>query len=217
MRKINRMRLVLLLVVAGLHGIFLFSIVFTMKNELKNPESTANVMKLVDVRELPPPPVEPPPPPPPPPKLPPVVQQNTVEAVAETMIETDEPPPDVVVTEPLPEYELTPEPAMAEEIDYLPMHKISALPKFPEDEIRKALVYPPIALRSGRAGMVYLELFVDRQGTIQRINIIKEDPEGMGFGEAAVKAFQGIQGTPAEANGTTVAVRYRYPVRFTIR
>jgi protein TonB len=33
----------------------------------------------------------------------------------------------------------------------------------------------------------------------------------------AVNAFKGIQAIPAEANGTQVGVRYRYPIRFTIR
>jgi protein TonB len=65
--------------------------------------------------------------------------------------------------------------------------------------------------------MVYLELFVDKDGLVRNITILKEDPSGRGFGEAAVKAFQGLKGVPAQANGATVAVRYRYPVRFSIR
>jgi protein TonB len=65
--------------------------------------------------------------------------------------------------------------------------------------------------------MVYLELFVDRHGQVRRITVLRETPENRGFAEAAVKAFEGIQGTPAQANGAAVAVRYRYPVRFAIR
>jgi protein TonB len=72
-------------------------------------------------------------------------------------------------------------------------------------------------LRSNIEGTVYLELFVDPQGVIRQISILKETPEGRGFGEAAVNAFKGIQGKPAESNGQIVAVRFRYPIRFTIR
>jgi protein TonB len=97
------------------------------------------------------------------------------------------------------------------------MHRISAPPVFDEGEIIRALVYPPIALRSGLEGMVYLELFIDREGSVQRITVLKEDPPERGFGEAAVNAFRGIRGKPAESNGQPVAVRYRYPVRFRMR
>jgi protein TonB len=72
-------------------------------------------------------------------------------------------------------------------------------------------------LRAKIEGMVYLELFVDRRGEVRRITVLRENPENRGFAEAAVKAFEGIRGVPAQANGATVAVRYRYPVRFAIR
>jgi protein TonB len=97
------------------------------------------------------------------------------------------------------------------------MHRISVAPVFSESEIKERLVYPPIALRAKLEGMVYLELFVDHTGQIRQITILRETPENRGFGEAAIKAFQGLRGTPAEANGAAVAVRYRYPVRFAIR
>jgi protein TonB len=80
-----------------------------------------------------------------------------------------------------------------------------------------SLVFPPIALRSGIEGRVILELFVDKNGTIQRIMILREEPQDRGFGEAALKAFSGKQGTPAMANGEPVSARYRYPVSFRIR
>jgi protein TonB len=78
------------------------------------------------------------------------------------------------------------------------------------------VVYPPIALRSGIEGMVYLELFVDRDGQVRRATVLKETPEGRGFGEAAVKAFENRKGIPASANGEQVAVRFRYQLRFKI-
>jgi protein TonB len=97
------------------------------------------------------------------------------------------------------------------------MHRISTPPVFSERDILRALVYPPIPLRSGLEGIVYLDLFIDREGLVRRITILREDPPDRGFGEAAVKAFEGMRCKPAEANGQAVGVRYRYPVRFRIR
>jgi protein TonB len=104
-----------------------------------------------------------------------------------------------------------------EAINFLPMSKITKLPQFPEAQIRANVVYPPIALRAGIEGVVYLELFVDAQGNVRDIHILREKPEGRGFGEAATNAFRGIKAVPAEADGKPAAVRYRYPVRFKIK
>ncbi|GHV68767.1 hypothetical protein AGMMS49928_09130 [Spirochaetia bacterium] len=205
-RSENFTRLILFLAVALIHVLVIFFVVFEYNAAVKEEEQRAEIMKLVDLRE------EAPPPPPPRPR-PPEPVTNTVEAIAETMIETDEPPPDEVYTD-MP---VTPYSPPTEEIEYLPMHKISTLPQFSERELLSALVYPPIALRSNIEGMVYLELFVDAQGEIRRITVLRENPEGRGFGEAAVNAFRGIRGSPAMANGKAVAVRYRYPVRFTLK
>jgi protein TonB len=97
------------------------------------------------------------------------------------------------------------------------MHRLSRTPLFDENAIIADLVYPPIAQRSGIEGRVILELFVDRNGMVQRIDILREDPEGRGFGEAAVRAFTGRKGQPAIANGQPVSARYRYPVTFKIK
>lgn len=180
-----------------MHVLLLLFLVLRFDRVLPAPEPPLPVMKLTDIREAPPPP----------PEVPPVRQS---EAAAETFIETRE----------LPAPALNPAPPVrspSTEPDYLPMHLISATPSFSEEEIRRRLVYPSIARRSGLEGMVYLELFIDPQGNVRRITILKEEPQGRGFGDAAVKAFQGLRGNPAEANGVPVAVRYRYPVRFRLK
>ncbi len=182
-------------------------ITFNMDTPRIIPEPPVSIMKLTDFKEdipiAPAIPLEPPP----------VNYQNTIESIAVVMVETDEIPDNVIVSA---------EPLRGavygyEQEDYLPMHKVSIPPLFSEQEIRRGLVYPAIALKSGIEGTVYLELFVDQRGEIQKITIMKEDPVEKGFGEAAVKAFQGVRCTPAQANGVPVAVRYRYPVRFSIR
>jgi len=126
------------------------------------------------------------------------------------MIETEVVPEQIVVAPGT----ITAPPETPSWDDYLPIHKVEAPPKFIDKDILADLVYPSIALRSGITGRVILELFIDRNGLVQHIEIMKEDPEGRGFGEAAVKAFTGKRCVPAYANGEPVSARYRYPVSF---
>ncbi|MBQ6779669.1 MAG: energy transducer TonB [Treponema sp.] len=61
---------------------------------------------------------------------------------------------------------------------------------------------------------IRLELFIDKNGAIKNIKVLK-DP-GHGFAEAAVAALTGITCIPAKANEKNCAVRYRYPIKFTL-
>lgn len=98
--------------------------------------------------------------------------------------------------------------------EYLPQHKISSVPVIPGKEVLSRIVYPPMALKQGIEAVVYLELFIDSKGVIKNIKVLK-DP-GHGFAQAAVSALQGITCIPANTNGKSCAVRYRYPVKFTL-
>jgi protein TonB len=186
-----------ILAAVAFHFLLLFFAVFTIKTVASIAEPRSDVMKLADIREEAPAP------------LPQTERAPVSEAPAENLIETDE-------IEPNPEPSDAAAEGAVEVIDYLPMHSISVLPHFSEEEIRKRVVYPPIAQRAGLTGTVYLEIFVDSHGLVRNVSILKEDPPDRGFGEAAVKAFWGMRGEPAQANGENVAVRYRYPVRFSL-
>ncbi|MCL2244137.1 MAG: TonB family protein [Treponema sp.] len=144
-----------------------------------------------------------------------------VESIAEVMIETDIPPVQTVVapgTHMVPAIDSASDAAggpYQSEDEYLPVHLVSSPVQFDVNEIIAALVYPPIALRSGIEGRVILELFIDRTGAVQRITVLREEPEGRGFGEAAVRAFTGRTGSPAmDSNGRPVSMRLRYPLTF---
>jgi protein TonB len=101
-----------------------------------------------------------------------------------------------------------------DESAFLPQHKISSVPVIPIREVLSKIEYPPMALRQGIEAVVYLELFIDSKGAIKNIKVLK-DP-GHGFAEAAVAALKGIVCVPANANGKNCAVRYRYPIKFTL-
>jgi protein TonB len=195
----KKLRFILFIAVAVVHGFLIFFLAFNVDTVMGAGSEEARIMKLTDLEEEPPPPEESEP------------ETVVVEEIAETMIETDTPPDQKVVAAGT----LITAPRTGD--DYLPMHRVSIPPYFDERLITQALIYPPIALRSGIEGRVILELFIDRTGRVQRITVLQENPPGRGFAEAAVKAFEGQRGKPAEANGDPVSVRYRYPVSFRIK
>jgi protein TonB len=205
----NSSRLNFFLLAVLLHLCLLTFLVFpAAKNMSSEAPPTAVIINLVDIDEEPPPIYREPPP---------ELASNTVEAIAESIIEVDEVPDFIVIPGIIYTYE-TVEARAEAPVEYLPMSKVSSLPVLPEELIRRNIVYPRIALSSGIEGIVYLELFIDAQGNIRSIEILRETPENRGFGDAAVNALNGVKATkPGEADGKSVAVKYRYPVRFTIR
>lgn len=216
------MRLLLLFVVAALHVVLiLFFAVNVSATQVTAPEK-ARVMKVTDLTEIIPVEVYAPPVPQRPINIPelPVSDLPVVESIAEHMVETETQPDQIVVAAgSLITYSDEPGGTMLASSwdDYLPIHRVSEPPKFNEREIASSLVYPPIALRSGIEGRVILELFIDKNGDVQRVLVLREEPEGRGFGEAAIAAFTGKRATPAYANEEPVSARYRYPVTFKIK
>jgi protein TonB len=198
-------RLLSFLIAALLHVLLLAFAVFTIQTAVSVREAVrADSMKLADIREEAPAPGEQ--------SLPPQAGNKPAENLVETgeleSFDTED-AGDTGGMEDMGE-------DSGESIDFLPMHSVSALPRFPEAEIRSRMVYPPIAQRAGIEGTVYLELFVDSQGLVRNISILKEDPPGRGFGEAAARIFQGMRREPGKINGRNTALRYRYPVRFSL-
>ncbi len=48
-------------------------------------------------------------------------------------------------------------------------------------------------------------------------DLIQVVDSGFGFAQPAVNALEGLHTVPAEGNGQPVAVRFRYPIRFTLK
>ena len=232
----NRTRLLLLAIVAAAHAVAILFLAFDARSAPSDPRETGRVMRLADFAELPPaPPPAPPetPPAPPPPPVPTLAPQQEIppddaplveaaaEAIAEIMVEVEAAPEQAAVESGAVAFGTAGSAHFAAPADpwgdFLHMHLVAVPPRFDEREIAAALVFPPLALRSGIEGRVILELFVDRNGTVQLVRVLREEPEGRGFGDAAQRAFLGRQGTPAIADGMPVASRFRYPVSFRIR
>ena len=181
-------RPLLLSLVVLIHVVVLICVKFNVTEAAQEEEPNAEIFKLVDVEEFVPPPP------------PPVIEKkevviNSVKA-SENIQETEK------------------EIVEVEDIDYVPQHKISVVPEIPTKAILSKIEYPKMAMKQGIEGVVYLELFIDEEGNIRRINVLK-DP-GYGFADAAIEALQGIKCKPALVNDKPVAVRFRYPVRFVL-
>ncbi|MCL2556943.1 MAG: TonB family protein [Treponema sp.] len=99
---------------------------------------------------------------------------------------------------------------------FYPQEMLSSPPRFDERAIAGALIFPRAALRAGIEGRVVLELFVDADGAVAFALIAREEPQGRGFGDAALKAFEGRRGIPATVDGRAAPARFRYPVVFKI-
>jgi periplasmic protein TonB len=212
----------IIVVAAALHLGLILTVTIDVKGREEREDTS--IFKLVDIREYVPPPPEPEPERPKEEEKKVEPEEEIVvprqEAIVEEVIEAEEevvetPPESEPVTIPSQEKALEPSPETPPEIEYLPQHKISEAPGIPTERIRASIEYPPLANRRGIEGVVYLELYIDAHGVIRDIKVLK-DP-GFGLAEAAVKALEGITVKPAKANGTPVAVRFRYPVRFSLK
>ena len=76
--------------------------------------------------------------------------------------------------------------------------------------------YPPAARRAEREGLVELEFIVGVDGRASDITVIKEEPKGFSFGEAAIEAVKRWRFVPAKKGGDSVPMRVKIPIRFTL-
>ncbi len=76
--------------------------------------------------------------------------------------------------------------------------------------------YPENARRAEREGLVTAEFIVGVDGRATDIKVIKEEPKGFGFGEAAIDAVERWRFTPAKKDGESVPMRVKVPVRFSL-
>ncbi len=76
--------------------------------------------------------------------------------------------------------------------------------------------YPEAARRAQREGVVELECTVGVDGRAADIKVIKEEPKGFSFGEAAIEALKKWRFTPAKKGVESVPQRVKIPIRFTL-
>ena len=80
---------------------------------------------------------------------------------------------------------------------------------------REMPVYPLLARRLGKEGKVVLKLLIDKNGTLQDIEVI--EASGFGFTEAALAAIKKSAFSPAYRNGEKVPSKAILSVRFNLK
>ena len=81
--------------------------------------------------------------------------------------------------------------------------------------IQKAIVYPEIAKRAGVQGRVYVKAFVDENGNVVKVDILKGI--GAGCDEAARDAVMKTKFKPGRQRGKPVKVQVSIPVVFKLQ
>ncbi len=78
--------------------------------------------------------------------------------------------------------------------------------------IYKKIKYPKIAKDAGLQGKVYLLAFIDSNGSVNQVKVIK----GIGGGcdEAAANAIKQCKFTPGKSNGKNVKVKMSLQIQF---
>lgn len=98
---------------------------------------------------------------------------------------------------------------------YYTVESVTMAPVFDRALLASRIVYPPLAKRQRKEGLVIVRLFIAESGLVERI-VVEEDP-GYGLAEAAIAAFTSFKTSPALYQDTPVAVTLRYPIRFTLQ
>jgi protein TonB len=165
------------------------------------------------------PPTEQPPPPPPPVQIPQVVEVPDEEEIEEE-IQVNL---DVEVTEntKVEEIEIKQEKEVEEDVNQIftiveePASPIGGMAAF-YSFVRDKMKYPAQARRMGVEGRVFCKFTVNRDGTIQDVQVIRGI--GAGCDEEAVRVIQAAPPwKPGKQRGKAVPVRYGIPVRFALR
>ena len=77
-------------------------------------------------------------------------------------------------------------------------------------------VYPEMARQAAVGGKVIVQFYVDKKGDVKQAKIIKADPKGLGFEEAAVEAVMKWKFTPALQRENPVGVWVAQTISFTV-
>ncbi|MEK9136376.1 MAG: TonB family protein, partial [Bacteroidota bacterium] len=90
--------------------------------------------------------------------------------------------------------------------DFVPYEKEPQLVKKIEPK------YPELAMRAGLEGKVIVKIWVDKEGKVRQVVVLKSDAEI--FNDTAVEAAKQFVFTPAYMNNGPVAVWVSFPFRF---
>lgn len=151
--------------------------------------------------------------PPPPPRPPIPIEAPSDEVLEDIEIMSTELDVDAQVAAP------PPPPVKEEEEDAEPVFFV-AVEQQPEpigglEGIQKRIVYPEIAKRAGVQGRVFVKAFVDENGNVVKVELLKGI--GAGCDEAAMEAVKNTKFTPGRQRGKPVKVQVSIPIVFRLQ
>ncbi|MEN8193159.1 MAG: energy transducer TonB [Bacteroidota bacterium] len=150
--------------------------------------------------------------PPPPPKPPIPIEAPTDDVLEDVEIESTELDEEAVIAAPPP-------PPPKEEESAEPVFFV-AVEEMPEPvggiaAIQSKIVYPEIAKRAGVQGRVFVKAYVDENGNVTKVELIRGI--GAGCDEAAMEAVQSVMFKPGKQRGKPVKVQVTVPVLFKLQ
>lgn len=151
--------------------------------------------------------------PPPPPRPPIPIEAPSDEVLEDIEIMSTELDVDAQVAAP------PPPPVEEEDDDAEPVFFV-AVEQQPEpigglEGIQKRIVYPEIAKRAGVQGRVFVKAFVDENGNVVKVELLKGI--GAGCDEAAMEAVKNTKFTPGRQRGKPVKVQVSIPIVFRLQ
>ena len=151
--------------------------------------------------------------PPPPPKPPIPIEAPTDDVLEDVEIESTELDEDATVSAP------PPPPPKEEEEEAEPVFFV-AVEQMPEPVdgiagIQSRIVYPEIAKRAGVQGRVFVKAYVDENGGVNKVELIRGI--GAGCDEAAMAAVKDTKFKPGKQRGKPVKVQVTVPVLFKLQ
>jgi protein TonB len=140
-------------------------------------------------------------------------------------IETDDPEIDEDVTIANVEWDITdepppPPPPPDEVVEFYAVEEKPELiggDQAIRDYINSHNLYPEMARMAGMNGDVIIRFVVGADGAPRNIIIFQERPEGLGFGEAGIKAIQAMKFKPGKQRDRFVSVNMQQVIRFKIK
>ena len=151
--------------------------------------------------------------PPPPPKPPIPIEAPTDDVLEDIEISDTELDVEAEVTAPPPppevEEEEEEEPAFFVAVEDMP-EPIGGIAK-----IQSQIVYPEIAKRAGVQGRVFVKAYVNKNGDVHKVELIKGI--GAGCDEAALEAVRKTKFKPGKQRGKPVNVQVSIPILFKLQ
>ncbi len=95
---------------------------------------------------------------------------------------------------------------------YLPFAQVMPSPIGGLAAIYKSITYPEIAKQAGVQGKVYLLAFIDENGNVNDVKVVKGI--GAGCDEAAISAVKKVKFTPGKNKGVPVKVKLSLAIQF---